>query len=320
MAYLTIRHTGILSLTVDKGRTGFQHLGISEGGPADNYSFTWANWLVGNEQDKTMIETVGAGLRFSVSGACVLAVTGAATRIMINNLSQRTWQSVNLNAGDVVTIEKTDNGLRSYIAINGGFMLDPVFSSCTTVMRDKLGGLYQDGEPLKETDKIEFQPNIKQNHFRKTPKEAIPNHLLDIPVRVVEGYQNEVFTQVQKTLFYHREYSVHVNSNRMALRLTGEPLNLDEQGLMSEGITKGAIQIPPDGLPIIMLCDRQTVGGYPKIGSVLSLDCDRLAQLCAGVSIKFVAITVHQAQNLLMLRHSKLAELFSTNEEQAANG
>lgn len=319
MTYLTIRHAGILSLIIDKGRTRFQRLGISEGGPADNYSFLWANWLVGNEQGTTNIETVGPGLSFFVSEACVLAVTGAATSITINKIPYQTWQSVNLNRDDEVTIAETGNGLRSYVAISGGLMVRPIFSSCTTVMRDKLGGLCQDGEPLKANDKIAFQPINKKNLFRKTPKEVIPNYLMEVPIRVVEGYQKDLFTPVQKALFYHRHYSVHVNSNRMALRLAGEPLLLDKQGLMSEGITKGSIQIPPDGLPIIMLSDRQTVGGYPKIGSVLSLDCDRLSQLCAGARVKFAPIDIHQAHNMVTMLRGKLNEIFSTNEAQAKN-
>lgn len=311
MAQLIINDSGMLSLIVDMGRSGYQHLGISEGGPADNYCYQWANRLVCNHTNEACIEIVGQGFTCTADSPCVIAITGAVTEITVNDAKHSIWQSIELKSGDTVEITRADNGMRSYLAIQGGLLVEPVFGSKTTVMRDQLGGLYQNGVPLKPQDKIAITEQLPLTQPQKAPPDAIPDHLSNMPIQVVEGYQQGQFTDAQKALFYGRSYCVEANSNRMAIRLSGDPLVMQTHSLVSEGITKGAIQIPPDGLPIVMLSDRQTVGGYPKLGSVLSVDCDRLAQMAPGTIIGFMPIDIHQAHNIITLHRRRLETWYS---------
>ncbi|MDO6693633.1 biotin-dependent carboxyltransferase family protein [Aliiglaciecola sp. 3_MG-2023] len=315
---IEIMTTGLQSMLVDSGRRGYQHLGITSGGPADRRSCLWANWLCDNKDNAPSIEVVGCGFSFKALSYCQVAISGGATEISINDRIFLSWRNFKLNAGDVLTINKSDNGLRSYVAVHQGFHVPEIFGSCTTVMRDRLGGLTQDGQVLKLGDQIAFYsqtpatelkiPKIAPLEAQRSVKVAANSELT---LRLVEGYQINDFSAVAIRQLYLNQYVVSPDSSRMACKLTGNPIAAPNQPMLSEGITRGAVQIPQQGLPIIMLDDRQTVGGYYKVGSVLSVDCDKLSQATPGCKVTFSAIDIQTAHNLVNLAEVKHAKLFT---------
>lgn len=297
-----------MTLVTDSGRSGAAHMGISEGGPADHHSCLWANLLCDNQEVLTSLEIVGSGMSFLCNHPCNVAITGGVSQLTINNNIVDAWHSYSLQSQDQVSITANDNGLVSYVAIQGGFDIPAVFGSCTTVMRDGLGGLDGSGKPIAKGDRVPFKAKLPLSGGKNVsaPDDVRINLSCDLTLRLVEGYQCSDFTAVQRRQFYHRRFQINAQSNRMATRLDGQPLEIAATSLYSEGITKGAVQLPPEGLPIIMLSDRQTIGGYPKMGTVLSIDCDKLAQSPAGTSISFSPIDIHQAHNIICLNSAYL--------------
>ncbi|WJG11049.1 biotin-dependent carboxyltransferase family protein [Aliiglaciecola sp. LCG003] len=304
---MKIISSGILALLVDGGRVGFASIGITQGGPVDFHACQWANWLCGNLGIKASIELLGSGASFEVNQACYIAVTGGANKVEINGHSFPAWRSFTLQGGDKLTISEATGGAISYLAIYTGFHIDTVFGSCTTVPRDALGGIDGKGSSLRVNDILPFTAHRGTCKFAPDDAHPITNKVASI--RVVQGYQVKEFAHRWLQQFYSQEYTVSNQTSRMAARFTGKSILAPSKSMYSEGITRGAVQIPPDGIPIVMLNDRQTIGGYHKIGSVLSIDCDRLAQLSAGQKVIFKAISVEDAHNLLLLYAAKQQRL-----------
>ncbi|MFM1570609.1 MAG: glutamate cyclase domain-containing protein, partial [Porticoccaceae bacterium] len=199
-------------------------------------------------------------------------------------------------------------GIRCYLAVAGGFDIETTFGSCSTVTRESVGGLAGDGSPLSNGDLIPCGETLVHPPFF-SPVQAQPHHLTTAPestrLRVLLGYQQDCFTEQQKKQFFHGQYRISERNDRMGFRLLGPEIKPSIGGILSEGICQGAIQVPPDGQPIVLLNDRQTIGGYPKIGSVLSLDLDKLAQLGPESIVYFEEISIEQAHNLRHLAEIK---------------
>ncbi|GAA0852674.1 biotin-dependent carboxyltransferase family protein [Aliiglaciecola litoralis] len=312
---LTFIRAGVLSLVVDKGRQGFQNIGVTQGGPMDQSSCLWANWLVGNQTILASVEILASDVVFTTSQPCTIALTGGVSVLKINQHTMNVRQSHRLRAGDKVCIAENRFGLRSYLAIAGGFNVQQVFGSCTTVTRDGLGGLDGKGTKLADGDQLPFSNHSLASVNRTIPKEVSEKTSTHLSLRVIKGYQIDDFSAVQLQQLFSRTFTVSAQSSRMAVRLEGDAIIAPSRSLYSEGITRGAVQIPPQGLPIIMLNDRQTVGGYPKIGSILSLDCDALAQSAAGVTVSFEPIDIQDAHNILSLHHARLKRWFEEGKE-----
>lgn len=305
---LIVENPGILSLLVDGGRKGYQRLGITVGGPTDEFAFKWANALCGNVENETCIEIISSGARFTATQDCEVSLAGAVTEVTLSGKKLDGWQNYWLNAGESIEIPAAENGLRSYLAVAGGFNIQPVFGSSTTVMRDRLGGLDIVGSALKAQNILPF--NTTQTfRSRRLPSAVIPNYAACESVRIVAGYQVSMFSQAAITGFQSNVYKISAQSDRMAVRFSGNAVNIGSTSMLSEGLCRGAVQIPPDGIPIVMLSDRQTMGGYPKIGTVLSCDCDVLSQSRSGSSIKFELISVYAAQNILQLSQQRFLKL-----------
>lgn len=309
---LIVEYPGMLSILVDAGRDGYQRIGITVGGPADSFAFKWANALCGNtianKEHQICIETIGIGARFTAAQDCEISVTGAVTELKLKDKKLSGWRNFWINKGDSFEITKADNGLRSYIAVATGFNVQSVFGSATTVLRDRLGGLDTKGSMLKAQDILPI--NAAQTFLpRCMPSIAIPNYAESRVVRVIAGYQISEFSLSAITCFQSNMYKVNAQSDRMATRFSGTALKTNAKSLLSEGLCRGSVQIPPDGIPIAMLSDRQTMGGYPKIGTVLSCDCDALSQMQAGNEIRFELISVYDAQNILQLKQQRFLKL-----------
>jgi biotin-dependent carboxylase-like uncharacterized protein len=189
-------------------------------------------------------------------------------------------------------------GVRTYLGVANGFSISPSFGSTATVMREQLGGLR--GDKLAAGDQLPCSAGIARQLLYLTQEDQ-PVYDDSITVRVIPGYQQHHFSRLQQRRFFGSTYQVSDRCDRMGYRLEGPKISCDIEGILSEGICYGAIQIPADGQPIALLYDRQTIGGYPKIGSALSIDAARLAQLKPGGRVHFAAISTHAAHNTLHL-------------------
>ncbi|MCB1760349.1 MAG: biotin-dependent carboxyltransferase [Gammaproteobacteria bacterium] len=289
---LSVTNPGLMALIVDYGRNGHQHIGVSVGGPMDEHAYLWANRLLGNNYGDPQIEITFGMFECRLEAATSIAVTGADLGTRINGRPVRNWRAHAVKAGDVISCANPVSGLRAYLAVKGGFRVDRILGSSTTVVRDRLGGLAGDGTKLKQGDRIPFEPSTDQL-LMSVPAQFIPDYERMLELGVILGYQERHFPADEIARFFATEYQVTQEIDRMGYRLAGDPIACDLDGILSEGISYGAVQIPRDGQPIILLRDRQTIGGYPKIGCICSLDAARLSQRKPGDQVKFrqVALT-----------------------------
>lgn len=307
-ASLSVISPGTLSLLQDAGRFGMAALGLTQGGPLDTHSFIWANALVGNPYHSTVIEHSIGGLILRANSTCTVAITGAELPVQCNGQPVACWQPIQLRAGDELVLGYMTRGLRAYLAVAGGFAITPQFGSTSTVMREGIGGLHQDGSKLAAGDLLPLGQGTTAATVT-TPAAAIRQLTLPpavndnnpLVLRLLLGYQVSQFSPTEQARFFLNPYQVSPQCDRMGYKLSGSAIQCQSRALLSEGISLGAVQIPPDGQPIVLLNDRQTLGGYPKIGTVLSLDCWKLAQCAPGSKVHFKPINSYQSHNALAL-------------------
>lgn len=289
MPRLAVINPGILSLIQDLGRYGAAQQGVTQGGAADLHAFCWANYLLSNDSNAAQLElTVGLAC-FKVLDDCQCALTGADMAATIDGQSIAPWQAFSLKKGQILQFGVAKHGLRAYLAIRGGFDVPKVLGSAATVMREQLGGL-DSGQPLTNNDILNGYHVPPLMTYSTVPSDYIPDYSTDIVLHVIESYQAEHFTPQQKDLFYQHRYQVMSTSDRMGCHLQGTKITGLATGLISQPIAVGAIQIPPDGLPIILLNDRQTLGGYPILGCITRMDLLRLAQTKPNDEVQFKVV------------------------------
>lgn len=289
---------GFLSLLQDAGRFGKHDMGLTTGGPLDKSSFNWANRLCSNSSTACAIEVSIGGLTLKSQINTQIAVTGGDAGVKINDNPVQSWRTYSVKAGDIVEVGFAQQANRHYLAVAGGFQIPPMFGSCATVVREKMGGL--DGKALTRGDFLPCKPHNKSDYKQwMLPETSRPVYSGSVVLRVILGYQQQSFSHKTKMRFFNSEFSISDRCDRMGFRLIGSKILANINGILSEGICYGAIQLPLDGQPIILLNDRQTIGGYPKIGSVLSLDLPKLAQRLPGTKVYFKSITIDEAQSLL---------------------
>jgi biotin-dependent carboxylase-like uncharacterized protein len=292
---------GILSLLQDRGRMGQHRIGLTNGGPLDPGAFAWCNRLLDNPANTTLVELSFGGMQLEAAVDTFICVTGAAMPLRINGVEQPRWEVLPVQAGDIISLDFAEQGCRAYLGVADGFRVAPSFGSTATVMREQIGGL--NGGKLQAGDILPCNP-VTVRSRRYLPAGQQPRYQKEITVRVIPGYQQAAFSRLQQRRFFSHAYRVSERCDRMGYRLEGPAIECAIDGILSEGICFGAIQIPADGQPIVLLTDRQTIGGYPKIGSALSLDAARLAQLPPGGIVHFAPISPHGAHNALHLAHS----------------
>lgn len=276
----------------DRGRFSYSHLGVSNSGVMDEYAYFIANKLLKNHLDTNVLEIGCSNVVLKVNKNTTIAITGAQCEFFINDKLKPIWQNYNLKKGDIVKIGKILSGNWIYLAVKNGFSLTKELGSFSTTIKENIGGL--DGNRLKIGDVLPFNKSKKLNKtFLK--KELIPKYEDELILRVVLSSQYKDFPKEQLGKFFSNIYTVSKDFNRMACKLHGEPINCNIDGIISEGISFGSIQIPKDGKPIVLLKERQTIGGYPKIGSVLAVDCFKLAQARTNTKIKFQEISYNEA-------------------------
>jgi biotin-dependent carboxylase-like uncharacterized protein len=303
MSFKVLR-PGMLTLIQDAGRFGQHGIGLTTGGPVDPQAYQLCNRLLQNPADSTVLEVSFGGLVLEAQVDTFICVTGAAMPLRINDQEQDLWQVHRINAGDRIALDFSRSGCRAYLGVTGGFKVAPTFGSSATVLRENLGGIK--GDKLQPDDIIPCD-TYRDAKLLQLACEHRPDYTVDLTIRVMPGHQDHHFDRLQQRRFFNHEYTVSDRCDRMGYRLEGPAIGCAIEGILSEGICYGAIQIPADGQPIVLLNDRQTIGGYPKIGSALSLDAARLAQLTPGAKVHFSPISIHAAHNALHLARSYAA-------------
>lgn len=287
---------GILSLVQDTGRLGHQHLGVTRGGPLDAKSASWANRLLDNHPDAAVIEITAGGLELESRTQTMLAVTGGDLNLTINGEPQVPWRSFWVRQGDRLKFGTPRYGFRAYLAVAGGFQTKAVLGSRATVQRDHLGGIDGTGSALKAGDELPCRHLMEEPISREIPMQYLPEISQELVLNLIPGYQMHEFSKEAWQTIWHSEFTLSQNSNRMGARIEGPKIATPTKSFLSEGVSYGAVQVPSNGQPIIMLEDRQTLGGYPKLGNILPLDGFRLAQCTPGAKIRFQPMSLAEGQ------------------------
>jgi biotin-dependent carboxylase-like uncharacterized protein len=302
-AALRVLAPGLLTTVQDLGRTGYQHLGVAVSGALDPVGLCAANALVGNAPDAGALEIAYVGPTLVVEAASArIAFAGASATIEILPDESATsgmridgMRSIRLRRGEVVRIGSLTGAAVLYLAVEGGFDIEPVLGSVSTYIRGGMGGL--NGRALAAGDHLP----LRRSSALDGPDCCIRDLDLAPPprLRAIAGPQSDYFCDEEIDRFFAGEYTVATGSDRMAMRLDGPRVrHRDGFNIVSDGIAPGSIQIPGSGQPIVLLADRQTTGGYPKIATVISADLPALGRMPIGRSIRFERVTLAAAQEL----------------------
>jgi len=287
MSGFIVLNSGIFATIQDSGRYGYTDRGVCHSGALDMYAYLWSQMLL-NNHNANAIEFM-TGLKLQATASLSIAITGANLTCKINGVTKAIWQTHSLAKGDIISFEKRVSGQRGYLAIKGGFVLEKVYGSYATTLKEGIG------MKLKRGDFLNSLPIDSFPLHRVHPSE-IPEYQKPLLLRVLLSYQEEYFSAKEKKKFFHSDYEIGLQSDRMGYRLQGEPINSSKKDIISEGIAYGSIQIPQDGQPILLLKERQTLGGYPKIGTLLTIDCYKIAQATIGSKVRFETIEIAEAQ------------------------
>lgn len=290
----TVVRPGVQSTLQDLGRFGCARYGMSQGGAMDLHAHGWANKLLENSVQCATIEITIGMAAFRANADFQLAIAGADMHAQIDGQLIGNWCSFSIKQGQVLTLKAASNGMRAYLAVKGGFQSEPILGSVSTVVRNQLGSFISEGYHIPANTNT---CNLATS--RHVPPRYIPEYRDEIELRVIESYQIAGFASNALEQFYQSVFTVIQDSDRMGVRLEGTPIQFTTGGVISEGIALGAIQIPPDGQPIILLNDRQTLGGYPKLGCVCRTDLPLLAQARPGTRIRFSSVCLETARREL---------------------
>lgn len=304
LAWVEVVRPGVWATVQDVGRRGWQAQGVPVGGAMDRWALRVGNLLVGNAPDAAAIECTLRGPAVRFSHDTVVAATGAAVE------GVPAWLPFVVRAGETLSLAKLTSGCRVYLAVAGGVAVPPALGSRSTYVPARFGGL--EGRALRAGDRLPLgQPRLQtvRGGWHLSPT-VVPVWSAEPVVRVLRGVQSEWFKDNAWAALLGTAFRVTSQSDRMGLRLRGDALALREaREMVSEGVSAGAVQVPPDGQPIVLMADCQTLGGYPKIAHVISVDLPKLAQARPGDSVRFVASTLAEAQRLCRERERELGIL-----------
>ena len=308
--YFEIKRAGINTTFQDQGRSNLYHIGIPFSGAMDNRNFQISNKLVGNETNSPVIEFAYQGPLLKYFGDDIKCAIAGDVKFTIkkndNDIEGNCYQSFTLENGDEIDIITTNKSVYGYLAISGEFNLEYQWSSCSINTKANIGS--NNGKRIVDTQKIYISKinknlNDKKLNYINTKIEKI---------RVIKGTNFNYFSDEGKNIFFDKKFVVSKLSDRMGMRLEGPKIeNIVDTNIKSEGLIKGVIQVPADGNPIIMLSDHGTIGGYPKIGVVISADYDKLVQLTPGSKIKFQEVELSSAETLFKLYDLETQNLIS---------
>ena len=297
--YFEILRPGVNTTIQDNGRDHLYHIGITVSGAIDQRNYKLVNSIVKNDLDEAVIEFAYQGplLRLR-NGKINFAITGDILFNIIKENSKieegKCYQNYVLNSGDQIDIISTKKTAYGYLAVNGGFTLEKIWKSYSINTKAEIGP--NNGKKYSINQKI----FIKEDGFKEIKERSVNfKKSFNNVVKVIKGTNFDYFSEKAKNIFFKELYSVTGSVDRMGMRLDGANLeNIVKTNIKSEGLIRGVIQVPADGKPIILLSDHGTIGGYPKIATVISADLDKVAQLTPGAKIQFEEVSLEEAEKL----------------------
>lgn len=305
---IEIISAGMLSTVQDLGRFKVMKNGFTQSGVMDAYSTKIANKLCKNDINAPVIEMTMFGITVKFMNEHIFAISGGIFDISLNDKPIKTNKAYIAKSGDVLSIKGAKQGLRCYLAVAGGFDVPLFMGSASTNLKINVGGF--NGRKLKAGDvlKIGKADKIKNIEKRELPENTYNNI---VKVRVVLGPQNDMFSKNDLLLFSNQQYTVTSDLDRMGIRLWGIALRGKEKlEIISDAITFGSIQITNSGMPIILMADHQTTGGYAKIATVISADLPKLAQVKPNDKINFEIIDIDTAEKIAIKQKKYIDKLF----------
>lgn len=296
---ITVLNGGLLTTIQDLGRTGYQRFGVPTAGAVDARALISANLLLGNDRNAAGLEITLLGPTLRFDDPSVIAITGGDLSPTIDGTPVETCRAIPVRAGSVLSFGAVRGGCRAYVAFANGINLPVLMGSRSTYIKAKMGGL--SGGKLQRDDVLPVQPcgYIPYIAARRIEK---PVWTADaVTLRVLMGPEDDAFTDEGIATFLGSEYRLTDQSDRMGCRLDGAKVaHISGGDIITDGISMGAVQIPSAGLPIIMLADRQTTGGYTKIANVISADMPLIAQSRPGDAVRFRRVEIEEAQRLCL--------------------
>lgn len=298
---IEILSTGGLTTVQDTGRKGYRRFGVGIGGPLDSLAATIGNLMLGNAREAAFLEVVIFPLKLRLNRAARIAVTGSDAQVQVDGQRFPPWWSVPVQPGQLVTLRAPAKGGVAYVCISGGIDVPLMLGSRSTDLKAGFGGFH--GRALRKGDVLDVLPGTHAHDSRRfgvlPPCAGVP-----VPqagdgattVRVLPAAQWDDFSDTARDAFLAASWRITPDSNRIGLRLSGPPIKpARSRELLSHGIVPGVVQIPPHGQPIVMQCDAQTAGGYPKLATVIAADMWRLAQTPIGGALRFRCVDLEEA-------------------------
>ena len=322
---ISVLNPGLLTTIQDLGRIGYQKYGVIVSGAMDTYATRLSNIMVGNDENEAVLEITLIGPSLKLEKGTLFSLTGGNLSPTINEKRIPMGRPVYATRDCVLKFGSCIKGCRSYLAVAGGFDVPKIMGSKSTYLRAEFGGF--NGWGLKKDDVLSI--GVKSSISNKIIKKMedlkgngdfvsstwyMKNFMMQNPdstvIRVFEDRQFNAVSEESINKFFNSKFNVENQSDRMGYRLSGEKIVLKEKlEMISEEVSAGTIQIPPDGNPIILLADRQTAGGYPKIAHVASVDIQKIVQLRPNDKITFKKITLKEAERLYFQREKDIVEL-----------
>jgi biotin-dependent carboxylase-like uncharacterized protein len=277
-------------------------------GAMDHFSLRVANLLVGNNEYEAALETTFLGPEIEFDCDEIIAITGANMTPKLNNKPVDMWATIPVAKGDRLSFSSAVDGLRGYIAFSRGINVPEIMGSKSTFIRGKLGGL--NGRKLVNGDELPLGERDLASTGSYVPKKYIPEFYKEYTLRVILGPQDDYFTDEGIEVFLNSEYKITSEADRMGYRLDGPKIkHKTGADIISDGIVFGSVQVPGGGLPIIMMSDRGTTGGYTKIATVITPDLNILAQMQPGTTVRFKKISVYESHNIFKEHEKKITEI-----------
>ncbi len=297
---IRILKAGMLTTVQDLGRTGYQSQGFSVSGVMDVRSFKIANLLLDNPENEAVLEFTLMGPTLEFTSETIIAITGGDFKPQVNGKPIKMYTAVYMHRGDILTFGGARTGTRGYIAFSSYLDIPVVMGSRSTNIKCGIGGFK--GRKLMDEDYIGFRAKRRYLPYYLSRSLDLDEFDQDqVTLRVVMGPQDQYFTAAGRKTFLNSEYTVTSEFDRMGCRLEGPFIAYKTTSdIISDGIAFGSVQVPSHGKPIILLSDRQTTGGYAKIATVISVDIPKLVQRKTDQKIRFQAVTVEEAQKLLL--------------------
>ena len=296
-----ILRPGIHSSIQDLRRIGFKKYGIPQSGPMDEYSHILTNWLLNKDIYSETIEITHYGPKIRINFKGNIAIFGSNCDAQLNNKKIEIGVSIKVKNGDILDIKKCIDGNRAYLGFSGEMKLKKVFKSLSTYEKIRIGGI--SGTKLNKNDTIYFK-NIKNPKIKNIPSSFIKRYDQNNIIRIIKGMHFNKVDNEKKLL--NNDFNISPNSDRMGLRLTNNSIKLNcNDEIESTVVTKGTIQIPRDGNPIILMSDSQSTGGYPIIGNICKADISKISQIKPNKSIRFKMVSLSESNRVLQYERKK---------------